>query len=498
MTEGADAIGNKGSLSVVIVGGGIAGISAARHLIKNGIQQVKILEAMNRLGGRILTVNGEAGKIDFGAQYIHGGDENPLYQMAVKHDLIDRSSKTTKGSGTSSFYGNEFYKENGSRIPKEIVRDVNEFLESVHEECNGIEENTNCHESMGHCFERRFEEYLGSRDDTEEDVDIKKGLFDWRIRWEIHDNGCRSLFDVASPARYQNYNGSYFTEVKNGFQSVLSILLRDIPSECIRTETPVTKIDWESSGICNDRIGSKQCMIETKHGEYIYCDYVIVTVPLGFLQSNTEKLFQPPLPSRKKAAILRSGFGNLVKVFLTWTTPFWDKSFEGIQFVWTSNKDVIDKQPASILTKKNGDPWYRDFDGFHVLRDNPSTLLGWIGGEGGCLSECLAEGEILETCYLLLKKFAPDMNIPKPCKMQRSQWQSLEYIRGSYSYVSIYSEPNDFEELTKPLPSKQNPVLLFAGEAMSYHHYSTTHGAYESGIDAANLVLQNATQFLNI
>lgn len=37
----------------------------------------------------------------------------------------------------------------------------------------------------------------------------------------------------------------------------------------------------------------------------------------------------------------------------------------------------------------------------------------------------------------------------------------------------------------------QDPTLLFAGEAMSHHHFSTTHGAYETGIQAANIILQN-------
>lgn len=43
---------------VVIVGGGIAGVSAARYLINRGVQQVLILEAKERLGGRIHTVTG--------------------------------------------------------------------------------------------------------------------------------------------------------------------------------------------------------------------------------------------------------------------------------------------------------------------------------------------------------------------------------------------------------------------------------------------------------
>lgn len=46
----------KSGPSVVIVGGGIAGISAARHLISHGVGRVRILEAKSRLGGRINTL----------------------------------------------------------------------------------------------------------------------------------------------------------------------------------------------------------------------------------------------------------------------------------------------------------------------------------------------------------------------------------------------------------------------------------------------------------
>lgn len=45
--------------------------------------------------------------------------------------------------------------------------------------------------------------------------------------------------------------------------------------------------------------------------------------------------------------------------------------------------------------------------------------------------------------------------------------------------------------VSRSLSLFQDPTLLFAGEAMSHHHFSTTHGAYETGIQAANIILQN-------
>lgn len=55
--------------TVVVVGGGIAGVSAARHLINSGVRQVLILEAKNRLGGRIHTVTG--GKHYYSIYLVH-------------------------------------------------------------------------------------------------------------------------------------------------------------------------------------------------------------------------------------------------------------------------------------------------------------------------------------------------------------------------------------------------------------------------------------------
>ena len=74
---------------IIIVGAGIAGLAAAGMLAFNGFK-VTVLEADNRYGGRIKTVDMDGYKADFGASWIHGIHGNPLYDLANQYGLITR------------------------------------------------------------------------------------------------------------------------------------------------------------------------------------------------------------------------------------------------------------------------------------------------------------------------------------------------------------------------------------------------------------------------
>lgn len=54
---------------IVIIGGGAAGIAAATKLLSNGFQNIVILEAENRIGGRIHTIQFGENVLDMGAQW---------------------------------------------------------------------------------------------------------------------------------------------------------------------------------------------------------------------------------------------------------------------------------------------------------------------------------------------------------------------------------------------------------------------------------------------
>lgn len=81
---------------ILILGGGVAGVMAAATLHSRGIDNFKIIEARNTLGGRMKSVSFGAPDrqyvLELGADWIHGtqtddGPSNPIFDLALKHNL---------------------------------------------------------------------------------------------------------------------------------------------------------------------------------------------------------------------------------------------------------------------------------------------------------------------------------------------------------------------------------------------------------------------------
>jgi len=75
--------------SIAIIGAGISGFACASKLIENGYKNIKILEAEDRIGGRIFTTEFADGLIDLGAQWCHGIDGNIVHQLAGANSFAE-------------------------------------------------------------------------------------------------------------------------------------------------------------------------------------------------------------------------------------------------------------------------------------------------------------------------------------------------------------------------------------------------------------------------
>ena len=76
---------SQNQFKVAIIGAGMAGLSAANHLIENGIKDIVVLEARDRTGGRIHTIKHNGRPLELGAQWIHGGcPANSVFNLANK------------------------------------------------------------------------------------------------------------------------------------------------------------------------------------------------------------------------------------------------------------------------------------------------------------------------------------------------------------------------------------------------------------------------------
>ncbi len=118
------------NVDVIIVGAGIAGISAARVLKAKGYR-VLILEARNRIGGRIWTDNTLGTPLDLGASWIHGITNNPIKQLADQFKL-----KTLK----TDYKANQIYKNDGAPITNAEEQTLTNRFNAVYERVMEIQQ----------------------------------------------------------------------------------------------------------------------------------------------------------------------------------------------------------------------------------------------------------------------------------------------------------------------------------------------------------------------
>jgi len=133
----------------------------------------------------------------------------------------------------------------------------------------------------------------------------------------------------------------------------------------------------------------------------------------------------------------------------------------------------------------------------------------WFAGKEAIAMESLSDQEVIQGVLDTLSAFGMDLkkgsnnslgagdNSPEIDGLLRSDWGRNPLFWGSYSYVAVGSTGTDIDELAEPLPypedqSSNKPLqILFAGEATERHYYSTTHGAYLSGLREADRLLRH-------
>ncbi|CAH2083423.1 unnamed protein product [Euphydryas editha] len=110
--------------------------------------------------------------------------------------------------------------------------------------------------------------------------------------------------------------------------------------------------------------------------------------------------------------------------------------------------------------------------------------------------ETLPEDVVKRKVMELLRKFmGKNMTIPEPTGMIRSTWYSNPYTRGTYTFdnLLVHEYPNARAILGEPLVDEAgSPKVLFAGEATDLTHFSTVHGASDSGYREAMRILPSS------
>lgn len=431
--SGRDQGGMPRSQRVLVIGAGMAGLAAARELRRAG-QQVLVLEARDRIGGRTWTSSKWPDlPLDLGASWIQGVEGNPITDLA---NQLGAKRLVT------SFERTVVYNTNGQVLSKAEEAQLDgirkQMFNTLHEA-----QDANADTSVRQAVAVLEQKFAGNR--------AALRFLNFCLSSEIEHEyaGSASRLSAHWYDSGEQFDGDDVLFAQ-GYTVITEYLARDVD---VQLSQVVKEIQWQEPEV----------RVRTTNNEFV-ADRVVVTLPLGVLQHNDVR-FVPQLPVAKRNAINKLGMGVLNKCFLRFPQAFWPEDMDWLGYV----------------PEQHGE--WTEWVSFKRATQLP-ILLGFNAADRGREIEGWLDEQVVADALVTLKTIFGS-NIPNPIDYQITRWDADPFARGSYSYNALNSTPAMRTDLARPLAGR----LFFAGEATSKDYFGTAHGAYLSGLQAASDVL---------
>ena len=475
--------------NVFVIGAGIAGIAAARKVYEDGRFNVKILEASDRIGGRIFSTVVDGVPVELGATYIHGTVNNVIYDLSKQYGLVAGTSDLEDDDDdddTIDLLSSSAVLSNGETVPNEIVikcwGKFSELLEDMDTSVNAPMW-ASMYEDMYAYLVSEYPKRLDS-DPATRDVlkaPYSNGMLEFFLNKQSIFEGQEYCKGVTVQSEYTSLAGNSDVEFRDGhaYGDLVAKLVEDLPKDTILYGREVVNINTE-----NDLV-----LIKCRNGDQFKADHVIITVSLGVLKRrcldenllpNECSLFTPALPVEKQEAIRKLGFGHIAKIWLQFDQEISSKyNFESFMMIWLPE----DKNDPIIQEKF---PWA---NALFILERTTNTNLyeAWIHGSAVARVESISKEELVEGVAYVLEKFLKHP-VPKPVDIHMQKWSSDPLFGGCYT-VDLISANTSASTAALVEPVNKNRVL-FAGEATHLEHSATVHGAYLTGVREADRLLK--------
>jgi len=424
---------------VLVVGAGVAGLAAAADLKARGFD-VLVIEARERIGGRVWTADLGGQPVDLGAQWIEGIDNNPIFKFCRQHAL--KTARTNYESDTVyDSDGSKYNDRNADRLYKQARMLIRKTREINRERLRKKEADITLAEALRQVGTEGFETPRARR------------YLRWALGWEIESDDADDLKHLSlgnyweEEEKGKDFKGDRHS-FPGGYGQIPRILARGLE---VRLGHKVQAIAADKTGVS----------LDTNKGK-LQGDYALVTLPLGVLKAGSVKL-TPPLPERKVDAIRRLGMGTANKVVLRFPRVFWPK---------TEFLGYTSETPGQFVEWTN------------LAQHTSAPILSiWSHGDYARRLEKGTDAEIVAKAMQVVRKiFGGDARGPVAHLLTR--WASDAEAGGSYSNLPVGSSREDFDALAEPVGDR----LFFAGEATSREYHASVHGAYLSGLREARRI----------
>ncbi|HET9107964.1 MAG TPA: NAD(P)/FAD-dependent oxidoreductase [Steroidobacteraceae bacterium] len=431
---------------VIVIGAGAAGLAAAAALSRSGCS-VRVVEARDRIGGRIWTrlEPGLAAPVELGAEFIHG-DSPETYELLRR---AGGSAVDTSG-------------EHWSLIDGRLQRRTESLLGQVRGAFEAAEVLRQPDISL--------EAFLESRPGRALPQEARAMARAFVSGFDAADPRLVSLHSVAEEWRSGGMLDSSQSRPSGGYHTVLQALAGALDPARVRVQlqTVVKAVEWSrgSVEIQGERLGAPWRATARS---------AIVTVPLAVLQTPAALpgaiRFTPGLDA-KQPAMDRILSGPVLKVMLRFRRAFWTEH-DGARHADAAFFHSPGKAFPTLWTP---------------LPVRAPLLSAWAGGPAASRLCDSSDEEIVRAALDGVGTVFPGCDVEAELQSAHlHNWARDPFARGAYSYLGV-GAGHAREALAAPLGG----TLFFAGEATdTTGEPATVTGALRSGARAATEVIRH-------
>lgn len=413
---------------MVVIGAGMAGLGAARTLLERGFE-VLVIEARDRIGGRVHTVGKFGTWIDLGASWIHDSRGNPLTEIAKKAGLETFPTDYDRVA---------LHRESGKAISSQA-------LERAASAWEGIQ--TELYRMSWRQGDRPLGPTLREMVDRRVRDGVDRAALEWLCGVEVPLDWAADPGEISIEGFGEGtiYRGGPDLLIRGGAGQLISWLARGVE---VKRGDPVREVSRSRRDV----------RVTLSSGEVLRADGCVITVPLGVLKAGKVR-FQPALPAGHRRAIRNLGFGLLDKTFLSYESAWWDRDRTQIA---TAGFGIGRAISAFNFERVSGEPLLCAFTGAGFAR---RLEAGGLAGATPTVVRRFRQG------------FGSDAN---PGAATSTRWAKDRFARGSYSFLAVGSTARDRAVLASPTGR-----IVLAGEHTSSERPATMDGALVAGRRAA-------------
>jgi len=460
--EGGGAFAQQGGRSpILVVGAGIAGLTAAYRLRQGGVR-ADIIEATNRVGGRIRTIPKVPGTLipaDLGGEFINSGHTN-LISLATELGLLAVDLVNVQGGLVQDTF---FFQRR--RFPLEqLIADFAPLATKINEDLEAIGENISYQdftETAARLDNLSIAQYL---DQAETSTIVRQLL---RIAYTTEygrdpeeQSALNLLFLIGSePDSFELYGNSDERYQIDGGNSQIINRLADKLSGSIETGTVLEAITLLPDGRYRVSLRSGQSAFDRTY------ERVLLTLPFTTLR---DVKINVPLPQPKRTAIEQLGYGTNSKLITGYRSRIWREVYQSTASVYSDLEFQNTWEATPFAPTPNG------------------LITNFRGGKQGL---SIGAGTPEDQAQRFLNQFErvfPGVRNLRTGKAVRAYWPGERFFKGSYScyLVGQWTQMYGVE-------GERVGNLFFAGEHTSLENQGYMEGACETGQRAAFEILQD-------